>query len=403
MSDADAPSSDEMLLRYTLDRSIGGMSLTRDLFNLVGYEEVPDAAESIEDAATAQAEGEQAAGGEGATPPQEGGPPTPAVPVEPQASRTREVVRTLAAASSASSQIGERLAAIDARLRDRLQGAASEALSAALARAGARLRAAVQGDPELAAQVKGVPNEDVGAALGAAAVGALASAEELLSPADFAALQTRWDAEVMAARATAVEAARREAGSHGVDGEQFSQLAADELGGAEDDDGAGWAILLAALLALGRSRIFTPDGTPDDGEFDPHVAVPAGIVRDALARAGGTLGSGAPSALGAGEAAGGPASGERMLRLLARTGAVQVAWRWDVGMPSVPFPPHQALSGLVFATWDAEQLTNAAGFPHAGHYYPGDHKGCQCDAVPVLVWQGTTTLVPGARDYAAVT
>lgn len=386
-SEADKPSSDELLLRYTLDRSIGGMSLTRDLFNLVGFDDVPDAAESA--GAETEAKVEAGSGGDGApapaAPAEEGGPPTPAEPEEP-ASATRRALSAMLAAATGSSQLGERLGAIDARLRDRVQIAASEALTAALARAGARLRSIAQGDPKLAELVKGQPNSSVGEILGQAGA-TLPAGEDLLGEQDFAQLGERFAAWVEQARREALDVARRDAGAHGVDGEEFSRLAGSELGDSDDDDREGWLLLLGALLTLGRSRILTPDGTPDDGEFDPQMAVPPGPVREALARAGGALGeTGAPSATGAGAASGGPATGTRMLRLIARTGAVQVAWRWDVGMPAVPFPPHHALSGLIFRSWDDASLTNAGGFPSRAYFYPGDHKGCQCDAVPVLVY-----------------
>lgn len=379
-TDADAPDMEELLVKYTLGRSVGGLSLTRDLLNLIGYKDVPDAEEAAE--TTGEGLPELPPGQPADDSGDNGGDAEP----ESTPGETSRLLAALIAASQSRSELGERLAAIDVRLRDRLQAAASATLTAALARAGARLRAAAQGDPALASEVKGHPNEEVGAILGDRGA-ALAPAEELLGPGDFVSLAARWTSEVTAARESAVQAAQREALGHGMTPDSFASLASEELGHADEDASEGWALLLGALLTLGRSRIFTPDGSPDDGEFDPHVSVPAGLVRDALARAGGALGeqTAAPSATGAGTASGGPASGVRMLRLVQRTGARQVAWRWDVGMPAVPFPPHQALDGLVFQSWDDEQLASA-GFPNRGHYYPGDHRGCQCDAVPVLIW-----------------
>lgn len=392
-SEAEAPSPEELLLRYTLDRSIGGLTLTRDLLNTVGYEEVPANAESDDTGAPSLPSGSPSppAGSPPSGSGEEGGETTP----DTQETATQRTVRALAAAASASSNLGERLAAIDARLRDRVQIAASEALSAALARAGARLRARAQGDPELRERVNGQPNERVGELLGAEAAAALASADELLSEADFDQLRGRFMAWVGQARREALDVARRDVAAHGVEGDEFAEAAQTEMVGTDDDDEAGWLLLLGSLLTLGRSRIFTPAGTPDDGEFDPNVAVPAGPVREALARAGGALGElGAPSSTGLGAASGGPASGARMLRLVRRFGAVAQAWRWEVGMPARPFPPHQALAGVIFRTWDDAALTNGGRFPHGSYYYPGDHRGCQCDAVPVLVYEGTTTLAP---------
>lgn len=383
-SETDAPSSDELLLRYTLEHSVGGLSLTRDLLDLVGYGGVPTAAESVQ--VDAAANGTAPPPGELPPAPESGGTPTPPQPAA-------SALPVLLAASQSASALGDRLGAIDARLRDRIQVAASEALTAALARAGARLRGTAQGDPKLAELVKGKPNEDVGQILGRAGAD-LPSGEVLIGEADFARLGEQFSTWVEQARREAVEVIRRDAQPH-IDGDAFAQASAQELAGSDEDDREGWLILLAALLTLGRARIYTPDGSPDDGEFDPTMAVPPGPVREALARTGGTLGeTGAPSATGAGAASGGPASGTAMLRLIRRTGAVQVAWRWDVGMPTQPFPPHHALSGLIFRAWDATELTNAGGFPAGAFFYPGDHKGCQCDAVPVLVYAFDGSLAP---------
>lgn len=384
-SEADAPTSDELLLRYTLDHSVGDISLTRDLMNLVGYDEVPSPAESPMPSASPRAiapSNDIAPTGPNA-PPQDGGSPIPAAP-EPTAASV------LLAAATESPQLGERLDSIDTRLRDRIQVAASDAMNAALARAGARLRGAAQGDPKLAELVKGKPNELLGEILGD--VDPLPAAEDLLNEDDFAPLGLLYAAWVGQARREAVAVTRREAGANGVDGEEFTRLASEELGNSEEDDHAGWLLLLGFLLLLGRSRIFTPDGTPDDGEFDPHVVVPPGPVRESLARAGGLLGEfGPPAPTGLGAASGGPATGKKMLRLVVRTGAATVGWRWEVGLPAIPFPPHQSLSGVVFRSWNDDRLTNAGSFPHGSFYYPNDHKGCQCSAVPLIIYPSAMT------------
>lgn len=381
-SDADAPSEEELVLRYTLDRSIGGMSLTRDLLNETGLSDVPTGAEQAALDAPGAAPADMPSP---QTPPEEGGPPVPAG-------------SAALLASGAPSPVGERLAAIDARLRERLQVAASGALTAALSRAGSRLRTRAQGIPDLSDAVRDVPNEQVGEAMRGTGI-ELAGTDSLISDADFAALGVTFASWVANARREATEVVRRAALAQGITTDAFDTLQGDELASTGDDDQAGWLLLLGALVLLGRSRVFSPAGTPDDGEFDAHMAVPPGPVREALARAGGLVAdSGAPSVVSEGIASGGPASGRTMLRLVMGTGALEVGWRWDVGFPAVPFHPHQALAGVEFRAWDAEVLTNASGFPHGGFYYPGDHKGCACDAVPILVYPA----VPAANALVPV-
>lgn len=74
---------------------------------------------------------------------------------------------------------------------------------------------------------------------------------------------------------------------------------------------------------------------------------------------------------------GGFALGERVLNTLGAVGVRQTGWRWryntQVPRPTGGFPPHLELAGA--------HLTE---LPADGGFYPGDHRGCLCDAVPVL-------------------
>lgn len=382
--DDDAPTPEEMVVRYVFQRGIGGMGLTRDLMALIGVD-VATEAEAAQEMADAEGEGSSAtddtdAGGE------DGGDPTPDAgdeqPPADQAStrrvdpRVQAVFTSLVAAGNAQSDLGPRLASIDARLRERLQTAASAAMALALDRAGKRLRAAVQGNAELAPRVKGVDNAEVGAVVGDGVV----DATELLSAEDFEGLHGQWTAWTAQAAGQAVDTVRAEAAVRDMDPARVDAGAQEALATVDQDRDAGWALLLAGLLTLGRARIFTPDGTPDEGEFDPNLSVPPGLVREALTTAGGGTGTGAAGT------SGGPASGESMMRYVRTLGAVTVAWRWETGMPARPFHPHHQLAGVVFSAFDDPRLINGSGYPSGGYYHPGDHKGCQCDAVPLLVF-----------------
>jgi len=74
---------------------------------------------------------------------------------------------------------------------------------------------------------------------------------------------------------------------------------------------------------------------------------------------------------------GGFALGEAVVDALEVVGITQTAWRWRYNpgevRPGGSYPPHRELAGAYLA-----QLPSDDGF------YPGDHQGCRCSAVPVL-------------------
>lgn len=291
--------------------------------------------------------------------------------------------RPLTAAGQPLEQLGERLAAVETRLRERLMIAASDAVTDALRRAGTRLRGATQGDPELRQAVNGLPAEEVGPTLGAEVGLTIADPDRLLDGA-FDGLHDRWQswvgqaqAEVAALFAAAIPAAPDEV---------TAQAALDEYTArAEEDSEAGWAMFAGLLLALSKDRLFARAPEVTEGEFDPTTVVPAGLVRDALARTGGARAALAPVGTAQQTGPGGLAIGPRARRMLDALGAVVQSWRWQVGMPSEPFPPHHALADVEFDSWDAPQLVNYGTFPRSAYFYPGDHRGCQCGVVPVVV------------------
>ena len=157
------------------------------------------------------------------------------------------------------------------RLQDRVQIAASELLSSVLARAGSRLRTKAQGDESLRAKVKGLTNAEL---VALAAASDLAPAEVLISEADFGPLGTRFRSWAKSARREALAVVGTEALSHGVTATEFKTFKAEEFATAAEDDKAGWVMLSAALVDLGRARIFDPSPVQEEGEFDETLAVP---------------------------------------------------------------------------------------------------------------------------------
>lgn len=375
MTDTDAPSDDELLRKYVLTRGIGGVELTAALLRSTGL--APD----LPDITPETVETEDGELVETPPPPEddggdatEGGDPTP----------DTEPARALVAAAAPIVGLGERLAAIEARLRDRLTVAASDAVSDALRRAGNRLRSAAQSDPAAREQVNGVDPEAVGIVLGLSTAESIADVDALLDGA-FDGLRERWDGWVGDAQAEVARLLDTQAAT-APDATLAARAVNDYEAGAEGDRDAGWAALAAALLLVSREQMFDAAAVArTTGEFDPSVRVQAGIVRDALARAGGLERPLAP--VGAAQTAGpsGLTTGVRVRNAMAELGLLTTAYEWRVGMPSQPFEPHQRLAGLVFTSWEDEGLTNAGPWPRTGFYFPGDHRGCQCDAVPVIV------------------
>jgi hypothetical protein len=279
-------------------------------------------------------------------------------------------------AASALPGLGGQLAAIERRLRERLQTAATRELEQVLRRAGSRLRGAVQGTPA-AAEVNGQPAEVVGVLLGQERAAEVVDPEALLAGA-FTGLRDEWDAWVAQAEAEAAAAVNLATPDDATTVEATDPAATDR----------GWAALLAGLMGLARARLFTAlDDEP--GEADAHSAVPAGIIRDGLAVAGGGSPGVAPFGTASMSGPGGLLSGPRWTRTLSMVGINRDAWRWQTGFPTSPFEPHQRLSGVQFDSWDDPALSNGTAWPRTSHYYPGDHRGCQCDAVPVLVAQAS--------------
>ncbi len=345
--DTDAPDDQEMALRYSLG---GG-------FGTLGAGEEPAA-------------------------PENGGEPTPPTEDEATEEQGPPVLASggFAAAGTATSDLGARLAGIDARLRERLQAAASAALTAALGRAGARLRAAVQGDPTLAKKAKGVDNAEIGQVLG----DGHADPAELLTANDFDGLHGQWNSWVDQARAQAIVAVRNEGERRELDEDQIDSAVSEMQASADADRDAGWSVLLASLLDSGRRRMFTPDGTPDRGEFDAHMSVPAGDIRRALA----VMGDGGLADDSDEIPMGGPATGGQMMRLGVgfALGAATTAYVWTAGTSDRPFEPHQELDGLLVSGEDDPALLSSEWPAEGGPMLPGDHDGCSCSLDPVIAF-----------------
>lgn len=321
----------------------------------------------------------------------EGPPPFPYSTSGPNGAPRRGWIE--ASARPEPSNVGRDLMLLDRDLRTRLVVAANDAMGRALDLAGTRLRSRVAGTQYRNA-LRGIAARDGFAHLGRTVVTAAFEGDDPLAGA-FTELESQFREWGGHAQNEAIDLASRVASGFGTE-----QRAALGLRQAEDLDEA-WAWMDEALRSLAAARLYDPNpAAPDLGEFDPTLKVPTGLVRQALARAGGAQGLIAAGPQGEGgfgswvtltdggtRPAGGIGTGELVRGALRDGGAMVEAYRWvyGPGFRTRPFHPHLALDGELFRNFDDPVLTNGRGWPPFSFYMPGDHAGCICDFEPVVV------------------
>lgn len=281
---------------------------------------------------------------------------------------------------------GADLLAIDTELRTRLLVASNDAMERALERAGNRLRSRLNRTEQLStfrSQLEGLPPRLFAKALGPSVV--TAAGGDLTDDEEWVGLAPLFDAWVLSAQRRALDE---------LDSIVGGLPNRDDLEARQDTDRSeAWAWLAAGMAVLLGQRLFDPSpDAPALGEHDTTLSVPTGMIRAAIARAGGatvtdpTTGVGAVLLDGGTRPAGGIGSGELIQQQLRDFGASVKAYRWVYG-PALrsTFLPHAQLDGTVFTSYDDPRLTNGAGFPPFGMYFPGDHWGCRCDVELVIV------------------
>ncbi len=371
-SDDDAPEPLEVLIRAALKSGRMSADVTLALLEKLGVplDVVPGAAgadANPEPAVTASMIGRMLAAGstdEGA------------------AQWVRDQVAIRAASRPSSPDYGRRLTEIDRELRTRLLTAANVAMGQALDRAANRLRTKTNGTA-MRASLQNVPRRSWFAQLGPSLVAEAMGEEDPLDGA--------WDGledEFRAWGADAQSRARMTAGQ--AVGGDLSGLEPQQ---ADDLDGA-WVWFAAALTGLAVAKLWTPEpSAPTIGEHDPTVMIPAGMVRQAVARAGGAQGliTGGQDAwvtlTDAGtRPAGGIGTGD-LIRGALRDGGATIegyVWRYGPAFRRSVFEPHERLDGQPFVNFDDDVLSSGGEFGYA-FYLPGDHAGCSCDCEPAII------------------
>lgn len=285
--------------------------------------------------------------------------------------------------------VGYRLMTLDRNLRARLVTAGDAALDRALERAGGRLRSRALKSSALRPLTVDVPSRRLARTLGETVVRAVATDAELIGDDAWATLEEQFMTWGGQAQQRAIDIVNDVVGFSTAERAQLQVRQSTSL--AES-----WSWLREQLDALATARLYGPDPhAPDVGEFDPTSNVPTGLIRQALSRAGGATGlteegSSPYVVLDHGQPPGGIGTGELMMSTITASDAEIDAYQWDYGdaYRATSFEPHLDLDGDIFSDFTSDLLASAGEF--SDFYFPGDHNGCVCDIVPVIVRRGET-------------
>lgn len=279
---------------------------------------------------------------------------------------------------------GAELLAIDREMRTRLLTAANQSMQRTLERAGNRLRSVVS--PELRRTISTTPAVLRAQLLGPTIVASAANVDDLLAGA-FDDLETQFRQWADIAGDDALDVA-----SQISSGFSTTERQAMKLRLLESTDEA-WSWMKEALTSLAAAKLYDPTPDAGFGEFDPTSVVPTGLIRQAMARAGGqtaftTTGTDAWVAVKPdGSPAGGIGTGKVIKDGLSGKGVGQegYVWRYGAGFRRTNFEPHVHLDGVEFVNFDDPVLAVTGAFPARDFYMPGDHAGCLCDFEPIII------------------
>lgn len=296
---------------------------------------------------------------------------------------------------------GRALAQIDTDLRTKILVASNAAMIRALEKAGNRLKAKAGAHKAALKTINPVyAAEHLGPSLVASA-GFVDT--DLITDDSFDGAVQQFDQWTAHAQEKALVVA---AGVVAFSGSEKEHIRAQQR--AARADAGVW--LKAALLGLAVHKLYAPDEIPVAGEFDPSLRIPAGLVREAMAIAGGAQGieQKAPDTFVAtvnGEPVGGIGNGTTITAAMTDGGALIQGMEWDYGPAERknPFEPHEELDGVIFTSFGDEVLSTDAAESWLGitgtSRFPGDHAGCLCEFV--LVWVPPSEITGDTADLAS--
>jgi len=292
-------------------------------------------------------------------------------------------------------ELSRALMDIDRGLLDRLMVAAEAALERGLERAGARVRSKAAKDPTLRASLTDVDVTAMAATIGPDGVFRLGLTEKEILAGVFDRLAANWNMWVNAGIAQGVRVVLRILGIRA--GTTSAAAITDQLTNAmRARMPRAWDYLRDELMAVATRVLYHPD-EPATGQGETSTfRVPAGVIRRALGIVGGLSPeeSGTtpivPSGIGA---------GTDIADTLREHGAQQLGLEWVYGVEDrAIFEPHYALDGERFPSWLDDRLRTPSAYAWVGPYfYPGDHTGCQCHAIPL--WVTTTSPDPALANH----
>lgn len=311
----------------------------------------------------------------------------------------RDGLRALRASAEKTSRRpenpGYRFAGIDRDLFTKSLAVLNAAMTRALERAGNRLKA--KAGP-LRAEVRLVAPMYAAQRLGREVIRASpeVTEDELLDADAFDAAVGQYHTWARHAQEKALAAAAAFAGFSATKRQQLAAAQAKHL-----QESTVW--LRDNMAALADERLFAPDPRePAHGEFDPSLRVPPGLVRTAIAIAGGVTALEAARSTDPyvvtrdGGPVGGIGTGDLIhAALMEEPAIVQVGVEWDYGeaFRSHPYEPHEALMdlGTVESPLDfgEDDFTDPA--------EPGNHSGCACNPI-IHIYDQVATAEPDVGD-----
>lgn len=326
----------------------------------------------------------------------------------PLPARVIEAVAVPVVASSSPSA-GRRLVDIDRDLRARLLVLADRAMARVLELAGNRVANRAKGEAKAVAA--SCSREELCRTLGRPLVAAIGYGEDdLIGDDAFDALEATFKQWVTRASDDALQVVEEVTGGI-ASGDRLGlgvrRLVDLDLRSTQIDE--SWLWLRNRLVGVARDELFSgslADALEAGAEFDPTLRVAPAIVRRALGMAGGarieTLGTADAWVVLGSKPPSGVATGPTVLDAARGAGATIDAYRWDYGQaPRHTFEPHKRLDGVVFRDFDDEALRNTHGFPPFSHFFPGDHRGCLCDAEPIVLPAGDLAAAPAPTGAPA--
>lgn len=371
----DAPSLDELQLRASLAGATNA-DLTLILMKLA--ELVPATAALPTTTPATGSSGNETPDGADAGGDTVSKPPTGA------STKPLELTAAIAPRANKFDGVGEKLAAIDHGLRERLLVAADAEMAKVLDKAGARLRSRTSKHSVTKEALRGVSNRFVATTLGPSLVASIdpdGTASDLDGAFDD--MQDHYDSWTKRAQLQALK-------TLGIkDTDKYDS----EM---SDNRDQGWKVFRDGMVALAGVKLYNPQIDDETkGESLGSMYVSPGLIRSSMSYAGGGQGiSNGPKGSAMVDAgtrpAGGVATGDFVSNLFHQVGAVNGGYQWVYGDASSrqrPFEPHEDLDGVEFQNWSDPVLTVTSDGDWLGvdFYQPGDHDGCQCDFAPIVL------------------